>query len=1299
MTKKIILVHGLGGTAEGTWGKFPDFLKADTDLDYTPLNYAYDSPHVLKQFLTRAPSILNIANGLITDMTSRCKLDEDDIILAGHSLGGLVVKQALILMNRRKIKHKIKKVCFFDVPHDGSGFANIGRYISFRNRHLKSLCRDSGELDDLNDQWVDSGLDNLLDILSIVAANDDTVSSLSSKSIFRHHQVETINNVNHQTIVKPKSTESSSYVVFKKFILKKNTVNRYKNKASRDILDWKSVDRNHGYHYAFDKNREDNLKSLVSAFEMKRAVIRLTGASGLGKTRLILEAIDATLSIDDSCTLIFNAPGYETDIKDSVRAMVEEHVHGLVIIENCSIDLHNHLVKEINKTECDLKLVTVGYSDNQVDNSIHIKLLPLSDEAIKQVLSPILIGMNSIDVDRVARFAQGYPLMATLIAEQYRKEGRLLGAIEDQSVVRKLIDGDGGISNDEKQVLCACALFDVFGTSEGTAGEEAKFIAEEVAGSNSRVFDRVIKLFSGRQIINRAGRYARVVPKPLALTLAAEWWEETSYDRQKKLVDNLPDSLMHSFCTQASYLDHQQSVQRFSDRLFGGKSPFVQAEELFTEKGSRLFRAFVEVNPESTSSALYHVLSKLNHKQLLDLDSDVRRNLLWGLEKLCFRANFFENAAWCMLLLASAENENFSNNATGMFAQLFRVNLSGTQAPPSIRFDLLQRAIDLNQPLFDMVILKALEESISTHGGTRTIGAEYQGTQAPLEEWQPELWQEVFDFWQKAFDLMLVLFEKGDAQREAVLRYVGQSIRGFVARHRIEMLDGAIKKIVSINGRYWPDALENIKHVFKYDSSGMKQEVADVLNRWLELLSPEECELPERLKIIVTNPPWEHEQDANGHYIDKAAERARALASELANNAEELIHHIRLLLQGDQKQSYAFGHQLGNELTDLEPILSSAFENITTIERPDSRLILGLYRAMFEKSPALWQKNIDRLVSSERLVNFYPDFIRTGDIEKSHLDILLNLIQRDILSPNSADSLSYGSVTKSIEPAVMIDFCIQLAELGEKASWSALNVIYMYCFGNWENVASITEQLKYLVTIVPLHKGQRGTRTDLHYWHDMATKLLKINDQEFAISLTRQLIAASRNSLDHGDIWSYAKPLLINLMSEYGDALWPIFGEVITEAKGMEKYWLQKLLDRENGIEGDKPSVLSVVPVARIIDWCAESPEHRAVFVAGCLNVFEIVDEKRQPSPLFVALLEKFGDDPNVVNQISANMGSKSWMGSLVPYLESDKEALSALQNHSATNVRRWVKDYTAYLDRQIRHELERDDERDLGFY
>ena len=829
--------------------------------------------------------------------------------------------------------------------------------------------------------------------------------------------------------------------------------------------------------------------------------------------------------------------------------------------------------------------------------------------------------------------------------------------------------------------------------------KQAKFIAETVSGSTLKIFDRVLRIFSARQIIHRAGRYARVIPKPLALTLASEWWEETSYDRQKHLLDNLPDSLMQSFCIQASYLDTKPSVQRFSERLFGGQNPFVQAGELFTERGSKLFRAFVEVNQESASHTLYKIMTEMTHDEIFKVSGNTRRNLVWGLEKLCFHASVFEEASWCMLLLASAENEKWSNNATGMFAQLFRIHLSGTEAFPNSRFGVLRRAIDLNRVEIDMVVLEALSQAITTYGGTRTIGAEFQGTKKPMVEWRPELWQEVFDYWQESFNLLILLFGRGNAQKEKVLSEIGHSIRGFVHQGRLEMLDSAIKQIVSINGRYWPAALESIKHTFEYDSEGMNHKAVETLNSWLQLLSPDEAGLPEKLKILVINPPWEHHKGDDGHYIDVASENAKALGVEVAKNIEAFMPHLDLLLQGEQRQSFSFGYQLALVLTDLRQLLEQSLEQLISADPANPSFILGIYSGIFEKSHEQWQVNIDKLLADERLVHFYPDFIRTGNIRKPHLDQLLELILSGVISPNSVNALSYGSVTAGIDPTTMMEFCLSLAKLGDNASWTALNVIYMYCFGNKGSIRTLSDPLKQLVSSVPLHREQGGATTDTYHWHDLAEKLLKEPDKNFAIALTRQLIDACHYGLNHGDIWHYTKPLLLDLMREYGDKLWPIFGDAIIQAEGMERYWLQQLLDRENSFSNQLPSVLSVVPVENVISWCEEQPELGPSFVASCVNIFETVDEKQRPSDLFIALLVRFGGDERVISDLRANLGTRGWSGSLVPYLEADKAALRPLMEHENYNVRLWVKDQISYINRQIDSESIRDEEREIGLF
>ncbi|HDL00716.1 MAG TPA: hypothetical protein ENH23_00590, partial [candidate division Zixibacteria bacterium] len=670
MTVKVILVHGFMGDIRKTWGGFPELLNSDTEIDCEIAQYGYSTSYW--PLIGKDASIHNLAEGLLTEIRSRCDLENDEIILVGHSLGGLVIRKMLLNLHTKNVKHNIQKICFYAVPQDGSGLTNLPSMIAFRNSKLKALCKDSNYVEEINDLWSYAELNNQFDILSVVGGKDAVVNSNSSKSIFRDHPVETIIDAGHLNITKPKDSNDLSFILLRDFIQKKRSLIQYKNSASRELQDWLRIeDRNHRYQFVSDERRESDLAALVKAISEAQSVIRITGASGLGKSRLIIEAIHQSSDYDDNCILIYNAPKYEREIMESIRRAVDNDVYGLAVIENCSVDLHNELRKEVIKTKCSLRLITVGYSHEPVDDSIHIMTEPLSDDAIEEILKPILVNMVKHDVERVAKFAQGYPLLAVLMADQYKSEGKIVGSINIRSIVKKLIEGDTGITPQEQDILSACSLFDVFGMNEGRAKCEAKFIAEDVAHSTLSIFDKVIRDFGKKQIISKAGHFARLVPKPLALTLASDWWADTSIDTQAQLLDAIPETLLHSFCVQISYLDDQPNVQRFTKEVFALTGFFGQAEVLFTEKGSKLFRALTEVNPVATSMAIYRILSKLTYDQLNSIEGDIRRNLVWGLEKLCFRENVFEESSKSLLLLASAENENYSNNATGLFLQLF----------------------------------------------------------------------------------------------------------------------------------------------------------------------------------------------------------------------------------------------------------------------------------------------------------------------------------------------------------------------------------------------------------------------------------------------------------------------------------------------------------------------------------------------------------------------------------------------------------------------------------------------------
>ena len=1042
-------------------------------------------------------------------------------------------------------------------------------------------------------------------------------------------------------------------------------------------------------------SRKKMITTLSEKIKQPRLCFRLMGLSGLGKTREVFEIFKEHIPLRS--LVVYVDANHAPAIDALVTDWVSLNIKAIVVVDNCEYHLHESLVREVRRKNSQISLITMDYNVDSVSNhTMCFRLKPMMDNELLSLLKPIYQN-QLLDLDRIVTFAQGFPKMAVLIAEARLSEDPKIGELTEDALANKLLWRRGKEEDSEKlRILQACSLFDMFGI-EQEVKTQLEFIADLVGIDIDQVY-ACVKEYSDRGLIDRRGRFGQVVPKPLAIRLAGQWWKKSRETKQLKLVKEIPEDMVGGFCRQVEKMNFHTNVKKLTEKLYEPQGHLGQAEVILSIQGSRLFHAFVSVNPESTSRALYKILEGLDTTQLLAIEDDAHRNLVWALERLCYHSDVFPEAAWCMLLLASAENEGWGGNATDMFAQLFRVQLSGTAAKPEVRFELFRRALALKQSNVDMVLLEALGQAIDTFSVSRTVGAEYQGMKAPLEEWRPKIWQEIFDFWQEIFVLLLILLERGDAQKQKVLSYVGNSIRGFVAQDRIEMLDLAIRHVVSVHGRYWPDALQSIKNTFKYDAKSMSPEAERALNSWLELLTPDDAELPEKLKILVINPPWDSRKGEDGQYIDVAPDNAKALAKEVASNIGELFPYLDMLLHGEQRQSDAFGLQLAHELDNdnIRSLIELSFKRMLGIEQTNPDFLAGVYRGVFQQSQEKWQIYIDMLTANEHLLYLYPVFIRTGNIQKPHLEKLLDLIRSGTISPRSADVLSYGRVIDDIDYGVIADFCLPLRELGEQASWSALNVIYMYCFNNKERIQKLRKPLKKLVSAVPLHGGSMGTITDASRWYDLAEKLLKEPDEEFAITLANQLIAACQNGLNHGDIRSYIKPLLLNLMQGYSDVFWPIFGNAIVQAEGMERYWLQKLLDRKNSFSGQIPSVLSVVSVDSVIAWCESNPQIGPIFVANSVNILEREEDGGQPSTLFIALLEKFGRDQRVANALEVNMGIRVWSGSLVPYLESDKAALSPLLEHRNSNVRDWVKNHIANIDKQIKAESMGDEEWDI---
>ena len=1041
----------------------------------------------------------------------------------------------------------------------------------------------------------------------------------------------------------------------------------------------------------------DSQKSVIESFGetlvKPRSCIRVMGLSGLGKTRTAYQFFAEKEELQSK--VVYADADIVTDIGALAANGVNLELEAILVIDNCNYVLHEQLVREVTREGSKISLLTLDYDINNISfPTILHRLEPMKDDEIRQLLEPSY-GKYLPDLDRIAAYAQGFPQMAFLLAEARLSQNSDVGVLTDDAITSKLLWKRDKQSDDEhKDILQVCSLFDSFGW-KGDVEYQLKYIANLADVSIDRAY-ACIEEYKERGVINAGGRFAQVAPKPLAIRLAGEWWKKTREARRKEVVDKIPDGMVESFCKQIEMLDFHTDVKALTQKLCGYKSPFGQAKEILSSRGSRLFRSFVHVNPEATSDALYRAISVLDKDALYSIKYDVRRNLIWALERLCFHDSCFEQSAWCMLSLASAENELSSNNATGQFAQLYQVFWSGTSARPDKRLKLIQRALERNDFASDMVILEALKRAINTRDGVRLIGAEYQGTRPPLEEWRPKVQDEIFSYWNDCFDLLVLMFSRGDQQAKEVLNLIGPSIRDIVTRGQLKILDKYIRKIVNLNGRYWPSALEGIQNTLEYGSKKFDKTAIKYLESWLALLAPVDGDIPEQLQILVIDPPWEIRKRDEDQIVDLASEKAKELARKVSRNVEELYPHVHSLLSGKQKQAKSFGKELSLMLKDVDELLKVTVDQFKSLESPHPDFLLGILAGVYEYSPEKWQALVNEFINDDKLARYYPEIICERKIVSSQLDVLLDLVKRDVVPIERIVLLGCGQVAASIKPIRMAEFCLSISRISDAGTWVALDVLFMYLFPNKEEIKDIQRQSKELVLSVSLDESRKEEAKDLYKWHELSKKLLSDPDDEFAKALALQILVAAESGFDYEGLLYYIKPTLRQLLKEYSNVVWPVMAEAIRSSEGMQRYGLLRLLQGKNDDSNQDPSLLSEVPVDHVMDLCAENEDNVAAFVAECTSVLVSSDDGLKPSQLFVEFLKKFGGNEHISNALSA--GARSWVGSLVPHLQADKEALSPLLNHENSHVSAWVRNHISEIDKQIEYESGRDAERkDFG--
>lgn len=973
------------------------------------------------------------------------------------------------------------------------------------------------------------------------------------------------------------------------------------------------------------------------------------------------------------------------------------------VIDECDSQLHSSLVKDVKADDSNINLVTISnepdYSETGDSNRILLKpdtFKSVVADMINDIYKDQLLGN---DRSKIIEFAGGFPSIAVHLADKRMNKKNTLEFTDDY-LIRKILWGTEDEDKKETSILQACSIFKHFKLEDdnGDIEEQSKFICDTVLIGetvNYSFFVAAIKKFQKRNIIQKHGRYYKIEPVPLALRLAKQWWELTSFSAITEILEKVQSKgLLDSFCEQSRRFDFIPQAADLVEKLCGNCCPFDDAKVVLSVAGSRIFRAFAEVNPTTVTDCLYRILSSPDINPI-EIVHDVRRNIVWALENLVWHENTFEKSAKMLEILALAENENWANNATGLFLQLFHVWLPGTKADLLQRQKIIDGLVGSDNDAEKKLVIKILKHVFYSGPFTRSGGVESQGTKGCEKDYYPTR-EEMEKYWHTNFNILTDLISSETKLSEDAKQVFVECTGSIIRQGHISWIENSVKKILEA-GIFWHGLLVKIEKLLIREDAKLDNETKNKIEALSVLLLPQSW--PDKIRHYISNPDWLHKKNEQGNYINLSDKKAEEIADELSSSSE-LWELLPLLYEGEQRQGISFGNRLALKLKDSKQFLEKSIATLENCQNPNITVLGGFLRGLNNTDTTI--DVLLKIANSKKLITYLPSLLASTTVTKKTSDLILSLITEQKLSIKNLNVFKYGQPLEYLEPKEVENFCRKLSKYNTDGARYALEILYMHCFGTPDRF-SYFENLFIEILLNDNLISENEAGLELHTWTDLVKKYIP-RHPNLASHICKELILyCSSDILNKYQSISHLKDVTIELLkNDYGD-IWPHIGKALLDDSNWElREGIKELLEIEAGeVKKEHLSPLANMPYDYLKNWCNQHVPKGPANIMGLLAViWENDDNTFDIDELSRNLLLDFGEHEEVRNAASRQLFSFTSWGSREPYYLRRIKILENLKNLTVkTSLISWIDSEISFLKKEAQKSKNENDEFQAGIH
>lgn len=214
--------------------------------------------------------------------------------------------------------------------------------------------------------------------------------------------------------------------------------------------------------YRTDFKWTTDLIQIKNAIQSNRDIMRIVGLSGLGKTRLVLEAL--LEHQDTSHKLYCNmANNEEKVVFKTIESLFDGYGKAIIILDNCPY----YFLEKVYDMRCGKNatnpIIAIDNDPNEkIDNlRYQVYRLDVSDEIVEDIITKNADFFSPENKKKIIEFSGGIPFIAELLLEEWRKT-KEIGNISNRTLITKLLGADE--RSDNRIIAQSLSLFNSLGT-------------------------------------------------------------------------------------------------------------------------------------------------------------------------------------------------------------------------------------------------------------------------------------------------------------------------------------------------------------------------------------------------------------------------------------------------------------------------------------------------------------------------------------------------------------------------------------------------------------------------------------------------------------------------------------------------------------------------------------------------------------------------------------------------------------------------------------------------------------------